>query len=80
MSPENNSGKQTGAARAFGVAWSIPFSLVVPMVVAGGLGYLLDGWLHTKPLFLLVLGLAGLGIGIREVMRQAALLDKPDGK
>lgn len=69
-----------GAARAFGLAWSIPFSLVVPMVVGGGIGYALDRWLHTKPLFMLVLGLVGMAIGIREVVKQASLLDKPDGK
>lgn len=76
MPPQNHSEKPPSSARAFGIAWAIPFSLVVPMVVAGGLGYLLDRWLHTKPLFLLILGLVGLGIGVREVMRAAASLDK----
>jgi F0F1-type ATP synthase assembly protein I len=58
------------------LAWTLPFSLVVPMVVGGGLGFLVDHWLHTKPAFLLVLGLVGLGIGIRDVVKTANLLDK----
>jgi ATP synthase protein I len=67
------------SAKAFALAWSLPFSLVVPMVVGGGLGYLLDRWLHTKPLFLLVLGILGLAVGIREMVKSAAMLDKDGG-
>jgi F0F1-type ATP synthase assembly protein I len=65
-----------GSARAAAVAWTLPFTLVVPMVVAGAVGYFVDRWLHTKPLFLLVLGLGGLGIGIRDALKSAKLLDK----
>jgi ATP synthase protein I len=69
--------KQNGGdARAAAVAWTLPFSLVVPMVVGGGLGYLVDRWLHTKPWFMLVLGLLGVGLGIRDAMKTASLLDK----
>jgi F0F1-type ATP synthase assembly protein I len=49
------------------------------MVLGGGVGFLLDRWLHTKPLFMLVLGILGLGIGVREVVKTATLLDKKDG-
>ena len=64
--------------RAAAVAWTLPFALVVPMVVCGVAGYFLDRWLHTKPAFLVVLGIAGLAIGIREVVKTASLLDKKD--
>lgn len=81
MDPEDRKpGKISGdSARAFALAWSLPFSLVVPMVVGGGLGYLLDRWLHTKLVFSLVLGLLGLALGIREMVKIAATLDKKDG-
>lgn len=81
MAPEDRgSRKGSGdSARAFALAWSLPFSLVVPMVLGGGVGFLLDRWLHTKPIFMLVLGILGLGIGVREVVKTAALLDKKDG-
>jgi ATP synthase protein I len=68
-----------GTARAFAVAWALPFELVVPMVVGGAAGYFLDRWLHTKPALLLVLGLLGLAIGIRNLVKSASLLDKKDG-
>ena len=81
MDPEDRKpGKISGdSARAFALAWSLPFSLVVPMVVGGGLGYLLDRWLHTKLVFSLVLGLLGLVLGIREMVKTAATLDKKNG-
>lgn len=69
-----------GAIRAVAVAWTIPFELVVPVLVGGGIGFLLDRWLHTSPLFMLVLGFLGLGVGIRSVLKTASLLDKGNGE
>jgi F0F1-type ATP synthase assembly protein I len=66
----------SGDARAAAVAWTLPFTLVVPMVVGGGVGYLLDHWLHAKVAFMLILGLAGLVLGVRDAMKTASLLDK----
>lgn len=68
-----------GGAKAFAIAWMLPFSLVVPMVIGGIAGFFLDRWLHTKPLFLLLLGLTGLGLGIRDVLKTLSLLDKKNG-
>lgn len=68
--------QRAGDMRAAAVAWTLPFSLVVPMIVCGGLGYLLDHWLHTNHVFMLVLGFIGLGIGLREAIKTASLLDK----
>ena len=81
MAPDDRGPRKVSgdSARAFALAWSLPFSLVVPMVLGGGVGFLLDRWLHTKPIFMLVLGILGLGIGVREVVKTAALLDKKDG-
>jgi ATP synthase protein I len=66
-------------AKALAVAWSLPFQLVIPPLVGGGIGYLLDHWLHTKPALMLVLGLLGFIVGLREVIKTAGLLDKKDG-
>jgi F0F1-type ATP synthase assembly protein I len=46
------------------------------MVVGGGIGYVLDRWLHTKPAFLLILGLLGVALGVRDMIKTASLLDK----
>jgi F0F1-type ATP synthase assembly protein I len=52
--------KSPGAyARQIAVATELPFLLVAGVAVGGVLGYFLDGWLHTKPILMLVLG--GLG-------------------
>lgn len=71
-----NRKQNAGDARAAAVAWALPFALVVPMVVGGAIGYGLDRWLHTRPIFMLILGLLGLGLGIRDAMKTASLLDK----
>jgi ATP synthase protein I len=71
--------KSPGSAKAFAVAWGLPFTLVVPMFLGGALGFFLDRWLHTKPAFLLILGLLGLAIGIRDALKSANSLDKDDG-
>ena len=68
------------ASRAFAVAWALPFEFVVPMVLGGGIGYFLDRWLHTKPALLIVFGLLGLAIGVRNLVKSASLLDKKDGE
>ncbi len=69
----------SGEMKAAALAWALPFELVVPMVIGGAAGYFLDRWLHTKPALLLVLGLLGLAIGIRNLVKSASLLDKKDG-
>ena len=38
------------------------------LVVGGGLGWLLDNYLHTKPIFIIVLSLLGGAAGIRNVI------------
>jgi F0F1-type ATP synthase assembly protein I len=73
----NQSGKNfSSVAKQVAIAMQIPFSLMVPVFVGGGIGFLLDHWLHTKFLFTIVLGLAGFVIGIREVFKLASVADK----
>ena len=66
-----------GTMKAIGLATALPFDLVVPMVAGGGIGYLIDRWLHTAPLFMLVLGFAGFGLGVRNVVSR---LSRQEGK
>ena len=54
------------------IAMELPFVLVAAVVVGGLLGYFLDHWLHTKPVFLLVLGGLGFYAGVRDVLRRLA--------
>jgi ATP synthase protein I len=69
-----------GTMKAIGVAWTLPFELIVPTIVGGGIGYGLDRWLHTAPLFLLIIGFVGFGIGLRNMLKAANSLEQKRGK
>ena len=67
--------------RELALAMELPFIPIAAVVIAGGLGYLLDSRLHTWPLFALLLGLLGFVAGIREVLRRVSKAEKGnDGK
>jgi F0F1-type ATP synthase assembly protein I len=50
----------------------LPIVLVSAIVVGGLFGYLLDRWLHTKPIFMLILGGVGFYAGVRDVLRRVS--------
>jgi ATP synthase protein I len=52
------------------MAMELPFTFAGAVLLGGGLGYLVDHWLHTKPIFMLILGGLGFVAGIREVIRR----------
>jgi F0F1-type ATP synthase assembly protein I len=51
-------------------AMELPFTFAGAILLAGGAGFLLDRWLHTKPIFTLILGAIGFIAGVREVLRR----------
>ncbi len=57
---------------SLGIAFRFATELVVAVAVGGGLGLLLDRFLGTRPIFLVVMFLLGAAAGIRNVMRAAA--------
>ena len=64
-------GKEAGSvARQFSMAMELPFVMVGGILVGGGLGYLMDRWLHTAPAFVLLGGAVGFGIAIRDILRR----------
>ena len=52
------------------IAMELPFTFAGAILLAGGAGFLLDRWLHTKPIFTLILGTIGFIAGVREVIRR----------
>jgi len=62
--------KAKDATNQAAIAMELPFVLVSAVVVGGLLGFLLDRWLHTRPLFLLILGGIGFFAGVRDVLRR----------
>jgi ATP synthase protein I len=72
-SSEKNVG---GAVKQMALAFQMPFMIVGPVILGGVIGYFLDRWLHTKPLLLIVLGILGIVVGLRDVLKAAAAQDK----
>ena len=65
---------------ALGIAFRFATELVVAVGVGAGLGWVLDHFLHTKPIFLVVMFLLGAAAGIRNVMRAAKELNAQAAK
>jgi ATP synthase protein I len=62
--------KAKEASAQTAIAMELPFVLVSAVLVGGLIGYLLDRWLHTRPVFLLILGGFGFFAGVRDVLRR----------
>jgi ATP synthase protein I len=69
MAPDDPK-KSPGLLRQLSLAMELPFVLVGGVLIGGGIGWLLDRWLHTAPWLLLVCGLLGFGGGMRELLRR----------
>ncbi len=72
-SPEKDPG---GTVKQIALAFELPFMLVGPVVLGGAIGYFLDRWLHSKPLLLIVLGIVGVVVGVRDAVKIASAQDK----
>ena len=55
--------------------WRISTEIVVAVVVGAGVGWALDQWLGTTPLFMLVLLFLGGAAGINNAVRTAMRMD-----
>lgn len=60
------------APRGMGVAFRVATELVAALVVGGGFGWLLDGWLNTRPWLFLVFLTFGFASGIITAFRAAS--------
>jgi F0F1-type ATP synthase assembly protein I len=58
----------------------LTFRLVGGVFVGGVMGYLLDRWLHTDPIFTLILGALGFVAGITTVVRRLSQQEKREEK
>jgi F0F1-type ATP synthase assembly protein I len=65
-----------GSVKQIALAFELPFMLVAPVILGGVIGFFLDRWLHTKPLLLIVLGILGVVVGIRDALKSAGTQDK----
>ena len=65
--PTGDAGNTTGAA--LGIGLRVGIELVSALAVAVGIGWLLDRWLHTTPVFIGVFVLLGGAAGVMNVYR-----------
>lgn len=74
--PDNDSDKNAaGFARQFALATQLPAAFVGAIVVGGGLGFLLDRRLHTKPWMMIVGGCLGFAAGLRDMLARLSSND-----
>lgn len=62
-------GRGLQQSSAAGFALRIGVELLAALVVGGGIGWLLDHWFGTRPLFLIVFFLLGAAAGMLNVFR-----------
>ena len=70
--------KEENAARrkAMGIAFRIATDMIAGVAVGGFLGWLLDSWLGTAPILLIVFLLLGIAAGLRNSLRAARQLQE----
>jgi ATP synthase protein I len=69
--------RASGAAQ--GVGFRIAAELVASVLVGAGLGYGLDSWLDTKPLFMVLMVLLGFAAALMNIFRIVKGLDQAVG-
>lgn len=67
-------GKHAKPLGNFGVAFQVAIEMVGTLAVAVGIGWVLDDWLATGPLFLVIFFFLGAAAGGLNVYRRAARL------
>jgi ATP synthase protein I len=70
--------QSAGILRQLSLAMELPFVLVGGVLIGGGIGWLLDRWLHTAPWLTLVLGVLGFGAGIWEIIQRLTREEKSE--
>lgn len=70
--------RTTSFLRQLALAMELPFVLVGGVVFGGGLGWLLDHWLHTTPWLMLLAGLLGFAGGVWDILKQLSREEKKE--
>ncbi len=65
----HDGGRSAGGASPWGMGLRVGVEMVAALAVGTGIGWALDRWLHTLPLFLVVFVLLGGAAGIANVWR-----------
>lgn len=78
--PSSPRKRPTAVVNQLAMAMELPFILIGGVLIGGGLGWLLDRWLHTSPAFTLILGILGFGAGIWDILKRLSRAEKNQEK
>jgi len=78
-SEREKSERRRASGAAQGVGFRIAAELVASVLVGAGLGYALDSWLDTKPLFMVLMLLLGFSAALMNIFRIVKGLDQAVG-
>ena len=67
--PHGQSRPPASQSRQFGVAYRVLVEMVAGVLVGGGLGWLFDHWLGTRPWFLMAMIVLGFAAGMSNAYR-----------
>ena len=65
---------------SMGIAFQLVSELLAAVLVGGGVGWALDAVLGTSPLLLIVMFLAGIAAGMRNLMRTARRMNEEQNR
>lgn len=68
------------AGSAFAVAWRVAIELVGAVVVMGAIGWVVDGWLGTRPWLTIVMFFLGVAAGMMNVWHAVQTMGKAAGR
>jgi ATP synthase protein I len=68
---ESKQEKRKASGAATSIAFRMGIELVIAVMIGAYVGYLLDGWLDTKPLLMVIFFFLGIAAGIKNVFRAA---------
>ncbi|WP_169567825.1 AtpZ/AtpI family protein [Sneathiella limimaris] len=61
---------------ALGRAWRLSVEMIAALIVCGVFGWMLDNWLETRPIFLLVFVVIGMIVGVYNVIKVATRMNQ----
>lgn len=72
--------RSKSSTSGYAQAMKISSEFIAGIVVGGGIGWVLDQWLETRPFGLIVFLLLGFAAGVLNVLRSAGYVAEPDAK